>query len=125
MDDALGKRTWVIAEGHIPSGGHGDSPALLSHETACILNTSGTDAHVEITVYFSDREPVGPYEVTVPARRTVHQRFNDLTDPEPVPRDTDFATVLRSDVPVVVQHSRLDSRQAELALLSTIAWPAG
>ncbi len=125
MENALGQRTWVIAEGHIPSGGHGDSPALQSHETACILNTSDTDAHVEITVYFADREPVGPYHVTVPARRTHHQRFNDLTDPQPVPRDTDYATVLRSDVPVVVQHSRLDSRQAELALLSTIAWPAG
>lgn len=125
MPDALGQRTWVIAEGHIPSGGHGDSPALESHETACILNTSDTDAHVEITVFFTDREPVGPYRVTVPARRTRHQRFNDLTEPEPVPRDTDFATVLRSDVPVVVQHSRLDSRQAELALLSTIAWSAG
>ncbi len=125
MENALGRRTWVIAEGHIPSGGHGDSPALVSHETACILNTSDTDAHVEITVYFADREPVGPYRVTVPARRTLHQRFNDLTDPEPVPRDTDYATVLSSDVPVVVQHSRLDSRQAELALLSTIAWPSG
>ncbi|MCG8925011.1 sensory rhodopsin transducer [Lentzea sp. CC55] len=124
MQNALGQRTWVIAEGHIPGGGHGDSPALQSHETACILNTSDTDAHVEITVYFTDREPVGPYRLTVPARRTRHQRFNDLTDPEPVPRDTDFATVLRSDVPVVVQHSRLDSRQAELALLSTMAWPA-
>jgi hypothetical protein len=125
MENALGQRTWVIAEGHIPSGGHGDSPGLVSHETACILNTSDTDAHVEITVYFTDREPVGPYQVTVPARRTRHQRFNDLTGPQPIPRDTDFATVLRSDVPVVVQHSRLDSRQAELALLSTIAWPAG
>lgn len=125
MRNELGQRTWVIAEGHIPSGGHGDGPALQSHETACILNTSDADAHVEITIFFTDREPVGPYRVTVPARRTRHQRFNDLTDPQPVPRDTDFATVLHSDVPVVVQHSRLDSRQAELALLSTIAWPAG
>ncbi|HEY0637786.1 MAG TPA: sensory rhodopsin transducer [Pseudonocardiaceae bacterium] len=121
---ALGRRTWVIPEGHIPSGGHGEGRALQSHETACLLNTSDQDAHVEITVYFADREPVGPFRVTVPARRTLHQRFNDLTDPEPVPRDTDYASVLVSDVPVIVQHSRLDSRQAELALLSTIAWPA-
>lgn len=62
--------------------------------------------------------------MTVPARRTVHQRFNDLADPEPAPRDTDYATVLTSDVPVVVQHSRLDSRQAAHALLGTMAWPA-
>lgn len=80
------------------------------------------EARVEIRLYFVDREPVGPYRVTVPARRTLHQRFNELVDPEPVPRDTDYASVITSDVPSVVQHSRLESRQAELALLSTVAW---
>jgi len=79
---------------------------------------------VEITVFFSDREPAGPYRVTVPARRTKHVRFNDLKDPEPVPADTDYASVIESDVPIVVQHSRLDSRQAENALLSSIAYAA-
>ena len=59
----------------------------------------------------------------VPARRTLHQRFNDLTDPEPIPVATDYASVIESDVPIVVQHSRLDSRQSENALLSTIAFP--
>ncbi|GGP98430.1 sensory rhodopsin transducer [Streptosporangium pseudovulgare] len=120
---AVGTTTWAIPEGYIPSGGTGPEPEMLSHETACILNAADEDAHVEITLYFADREPVGPYRVTVPARRTVHQRFNDLTDPEPVPRDTPYASVIRSDVPVVVQHTRLDSRQAENALLSTIAHP--
>ncbi|HUF55030.1 MAG TPA: sensory rhodopsin transducer [Thermohalobaculum sp.] len=53
----------------------------------------------------------------------MHLRFNDLEDPEPVPRDTDYASVITADRPIVVQHTRLDSRQAELALLSTIAFP--
>lgn len=120
--EALGRTSWVIAEGYIPSGSTGEGPALESHETACLVNTADQDAHVEITLLFTDREPAGPYRLTVPARRTVHQRFNDLAEPEPVPRDTAYASVIVSDVPVVVQHSRLDSRQAELALLSTIAW---
>ena len=89
-----------------------------------MLNPNDQDAHVAITVFFADREPAGPYRVTVPARRTRHIRFNQLDDPEPIPKDTDFASVLESDVPVVVQHTRLDSRQAELALLSTIAYAA-
>lgn len=46
-----------------------------------------------------------------------------LDDPEPIPRDTDFASVVEADVPIVVQHTRLDSRQSENALLSTIAFP--
>jgi hypothetical protein len=45
--------------------------------------------------------------------------------PEPIPRATDYASVIHSDVPIVVQHTRLDSRQAANALLSTIAFAAG
>lgn len=121
---APGRRRWVIAEGYIPSASTGEGPAFVSHETACILNASDEPAHVRITIYFADREPAGPYEIVVPPRRTLHQRFNDLQEPEPVPRDTDYASVIESDVPIVVQHTRLDSRQAELALISTIAFPA-
>ena len=124
MAESIGRRRWAIAEGYIPSGSTGPEPQMTSHETACILNVSDRDAHVEITIYFADREPVGPYVLTVRARRTRHVRFNDLSDPEPVPRDTDYASVFESDVPVVVQHTRLDSRQAENALLSTIAFGA-
>lgn len=123
MPDAPGSHVWAIAEGYIPAGSTGPEPAMTSHETACILNAAEQDADVRITLYFSDREPVGPYRVTVPARRTLHLRFNDLDDPEPVPRDTDYACVIEASGPIVVQHTRLDSRQAENALLSTIAFP--
>ncbi len=95
---------------------------LTSHETACILNSSDEYTHVTITIFFSDREPAGPYRVDVAPRRTLHLRFNDLSDPQPVPRDTDYASLIESDVPVVIQHTRLDSRQAENALVSTVAY---
>ena len=120
--EALGKTKWVIAEGYIPAYGTGHEPEFTSHETACILNTSGQEAHLKITIFYPDRDPVGPYEVVVPAMRTRHLRFNDLKDPEPIPSATDYASVIESDIPVVVQHTRLDSRQAENALLSTIAY---
>lgn len=119
---AVGKKVWAIAEGYIPAYGHGPEPEFESHETACILNAGDAEAHVEIMVYFTDREPAGPYQVDVPARRTMHVRFNNLKDPEPIPLATDFASVLVSDVPVVVQHTRLDSRQSENALMTTIAY---
>lgn len=118
----LGKTAWAIAEGYIPKQSHGPAPEMTSHETACLLNANDQDAHVEITIYFGDREPVGPYSVRVPARRTLHLRFNELHDPEPIPRGTDYSSVIVSDVPIVVQHTRLDSRQAEEALLTTIAY---
>jgi hypothetical protein len=121
--EPLGATTWVIAEGYIPGSSHGPEPEMLSHETVCLLNTGDEDAHVEITVFLTDGEPLGPWQVTVPARRTLHQRFNDLTEPE-VPRETSYASVIRSDRPVVAQHTRLDSRQADNALITTVAYPA-
>ncbi|MGW4568885.1 sensory rhodopsin transducer [Streptomyces sp. NPDC004561] len=118
----VGHRVWAIPEGFVPESSTGPEPMMTSHETACILNTGDADAHVRISLFFPDREPAGPYEVTVPARRTLHQRFNELTDDGSVPVGADYASVLVSDVPVVVQHTRLDSRQAANALLSTIAY---
>jgi hypothetical protein len=121
---AIGKTRWAISEGYIPASSTGTTRQMTSHEAVCMLNAGERDAHVEITVFFSDREPAGPYRVTVPARRTLHQRFNDLSDPEPIPHDRDYASVIQSDEPIVVQHTRLDSRQAELAVLTTIAYAA-
>jgi hypothetical protein len=120
--DAIGRKRWAIAEGYIPSQSSFSDRALISHETACILNAGDRDAHVVITIFYADREPVGPYRVTVSARRTLHLRFNDLEDPQPIPRDTDFASVFESDVAIVVQHTRLDSRRSEVSLMSTTAY---
>ena len=119
---AIGKKVWAIAEGYIPKYGTGAEPEFTSHETACILNTSDERAEVEVTLFFSDKDPVGPYKITVEPRRTKHLRFNDLKDPAPVPKGTDYASIIESNIPVIVQHTRLDSRQAENALLSTIAY---
>jgi hypothetical protein len=118
----IGRMLWAIPDGYLPSSSTSSDRTLVSHETACILNASDRPANIAITLFFADRDPVGPYHVKLPARRTLHLRFNDLTDPAPVPRDTDYSSVFRSDVPIVVQHTRLDSRKAELALLSTVAF---
>ena len=123
MSGTIGRRQWAVAEGYIPPASTGATRELTSHETLCILNAGAEEARVEITVYFADRAPAGPYAFTVGARRTKHLRFNDFRDPEPVPEGTDFSSIVSSNVPVVVQHTRLDTRQPALALLSTIAFP--
>lgn len=122
--DGVGHRRWVVADGYLPEWSQGPKPQMESHGTVSILNTSDQPAKVRLTLYFADREPVGPYRLQVPARRTCHQRFNTLTDPEPVPRGTDFSCVIESDVPVVVQHTRLDTRQDAAALMTTMAFPS-
>lgn len=95
---------------------------MTSHEAVCILNAGDEIAHIEILVFYENRDPMGPYRFDVEPRRSRHLRFNNFADPEPIPLDTPFSSVITSDVPIVVQHTRLDSRQAENALLSTIAF---
>jgi len=120
--EAIGRKRWAIAEGYIPPFSTGPHPQMTSHETVCLLNTGLQDAHVTITIFYTDQRPVGPYRLVVPGQRTTHVRFNDLSDPAPIPVDKDFASLIESDVPIVVQHTRLDSRQSENALLTTIAY---
>ena len=88
----------------------------------CLLNAGAQPAHVSILIFYKDRDPSGPYQVTVAAGRTLHVRFNELRDPEPIPKGTDFSSVIEPDVPIVAQHTRLDSRAADLALMTTTAY---
>jgi hypothetical protein len=120
---AVGARRWVIADGYIPAWSQGPAPEFTSHEAACILNAGGDPANVRLTVFFEDRDPL-EYALKVPARRTVHQRLGELSEPEPIPLGVGYAYVVESDVPVVVQHTRLDSRQSANALVSTLAYNA-
>lgn len=121
-----GKTYWVIPEGFIPAAGpHADDPALRSHEAACVLNPNDEAAQLRLTIYFTDREPAGPFQIVVPPRRTLHFRFDELKDPEAIPRETNYSSVIESSTPVFVQHTRLDARLGSLALLSTIALGEG
>ena len=119
----VGRKTWAIPNGYIPTESTGPAPALTSHEACSILNASPQDAQIEITIFFEDRDPAGPYHFPVAAHRTRHLRFNDFKHPERIPRDTPYASLIQSNVPIVVQYTRLDSRQPANALLSTIAFP--
>jgi hypothetical protein len=118
----LGHKKWAIPEGYIPTYSHATDRDLISHDALCILNASDQEAHVQITIFFSDRDPAGPYRVTVPARRTKHLRFNELEDPETIPKGVEYSSLIESNIEVVVQYTRLDSRQAENALMTTIAF---
>jgi hypothetical protein len=119
----IGRKSWAIAEGYIPGWSHGPAPELISHEAFCILNAGDREANVELTIFFANRDPVGPYRIKISPRRTHHFRFNNLTEPEKIPHATSYASVFESDVPVVIQHTRLDSRQANNALMTTMAYP--
>jgi hypothetical protein len=118
----IGAHVWAIGDGWIPPTSNGPAPEMTSHDSFCMLNAGDETAEVDVMVYFHDREPAGPYRITIPPRRVHHQRFNDLEVPERLPLGVDYSAVIRSTAAIVVQHTRLDSRQAANALMSTIAY---
>ena len=116
-----GRHRWFVPDGYLPGE---SSHGVLSHEAACVLNAGGREARLRITFYFEDRDPEGPVEIVVGARRTRHVR---LDDPEAIggialPHDTPFAYAVESDEPVVLQHSRLDTSADAYTLFTTIAY---
>jgi hypothetical protein len=114
----------VIAGGKIPSKSTGEEPEFTSREECYFLNTNEKEAKISITIYYSDRDPMGPYEITVAGRRVRNIRFNDLIDPEAIPLDTDFGCTIESDLPIIVQYGRIDSSRGNLAISSAMAYPA-
>ncbi|AKD05350.1 sensory rhodopsin transducer [Pontibacter korlensis] len=120
----LGKKSWLVLGGHMPRLSTGFEPAFTSSDQLAILNTSPEDAELALTIYFTKGEPVGPFEFRVKARRIRKVRFNDLIDPQALPLAQDYACHIQSSQLVVVQFSRLNSGQRELALLGTMAFPA-
>ena len=118
---AYGKKVWLIADGFWPTVSNGQP----SHEAVCVLNTGAADANITITLFFEDRAELSGFEARCPARSTRHIRLDSIKNGkgETVPRGVPYALLIESDAPIVAQYSRLDTTQAELALMTTIAYP--
>ena len=117
-----GKRVWFFPDGDRPP--LGDS-AMVGHESYVVLNPNDLDAHVEVTLYFEDREPVRGIRVTVGRERVkCFQTHNpDHFGENTLPIATQYAAKVESDVPVIVQYGRLDARQVNLAYYTTMGYP--
>ena len=117
----LGKNIWTIADGYMSDTTKGE---FVSHEAVCVLNLSGSDANINITVFFEDRDPIRNIKAVCKNERTNHIRLDKvvLDDGTIIPRNTPYALLIESDQPIIVQVSRLDVTQPEYALMTTIAY---
>ena len=118
---AYGKKTWLIADTYLNSI---SKHSQISHESACVLNTSDKDATIKLTLYFEDREKMDDFESFCKAGRTHHIRLDKIISKsgKPIPRDVPYAILLESDVDVVVQYTRLDTSAPEMALMTTMGY---
>jgi hypothetical protein len=115
-----GRTTWYVPDGYLPAQSTGGQP---SHEAICVLNTGAEDARLTVTFYFEDRDPQ-TVDLVVGAERTWHVRLDRLGEHGlTLPTGVPYAYRVVSSVPVVVQHSRLDTTQPAYSLFTTMAYP--
>jgi len=117
-----GSKIWFVPDGYWPQESKGNYP---SHEAICVLNASPYDANIEITLYFEDRDKMPGFRAHCPSDRTKHIRMDRLSDEKgnPVPCGVPYAMMIESNTEIIVQYSRMDTSQAEMALMTTIAYP--
>ncbi len=118
-----GARVWYFPDGYLPPPGPGP---LEGHESLCILNPNEEEARIRLEVFFADRPPLEGIELRVGGKRDVHVR---LDRPEElggitIPREVPYGLRLVSDRPIVAQLSRMDTRQSNLALFTSLGYPA-
>mgnify|MGYP001179343710 FL=1 len=121
MNHTYGKTIWLIPDCYLEPASTGDK---ISHEAVCVINTSPKDAEIKLTLFFEDREADSSYRAACSSMRTHHIRLDRLLsmDGREIPRGVPYALLLESSTPIVVQYSRLDTSQDELALMTTIAY---
>ena len=61
-----GSKIWIFPDAECPPEGVNSIPG---HESIIITNTCDCDAHITLTLFFTDKDPVQLSEVTVNARR--------------------------------------------------------
>lgn len=116
-----GNFTWVVPDGWLPpEGGKGD---MINHESLMIMNTSKEVADIKVDIYFDDQKPVKDLNLRVDAERIKVFRL-DLAEELgfELPRATQYALRIKSNVKVIVQYGRMDVRQSNLAYYGTMAY---
>ena len=119
-----GAKKWYIPDGFFPTTSNGRYP---SHEAICVLNTGHRDANIEIILYFEENKKMEGFHAICGPEKTNHIRLDKLKNSagEGVPAGIPYALMVRSDVDIIVQYSRMDTTQAEMALMTTMGYPVG
>ena len=119
MEFNNGRKIWYFPDGELPPPG--EEP-LKGHESIIILNDNEKIANLVMTLFFTDRDPIENIKITIQPRRVKCIRMDNPGDLGGVVvlRETQYAIKLVSDLPVVIQYGRLDTRQARMAFYTTL-----
>ena len=118
-----GKKQWYIVDGYRPSPTPDPAAVYEGHESIMILNPNPKDAHVLISVFFEDRDPVENIPYLVPAKRIrcFKSHEKEVLGGLEIGVGVQYSMQIKSDVGVVVQYGRLDVQQPNMAYMALMA----
>ena len=118
-----GKKQWYIVDGYRPSPTPDPKAEYVGHESVMILNTNDCDAHILISIYFEDRDPVENIPYVVPAKRIRCFKTDDseVLGGLSIGVGVQYSMEIKSDVGVIVQYGRLDVQQPNMAYMALMA----
>lgn len=118
-----GKKKWYIVDGYRPSPQPDPNAVYEGHESIMILNTNSKDAHVLLSFYFEDKDPVENIPYVVPAKRIRCFKSNDseVLNGLEIGVGEQYSLEIKSDIGVVVQYGRLDVQQSNMAYMALMA----
>lgn len=117
-----GAKLWFIPDAYLAKPAD-DDPVYKNHEAICVMNTTSDDARLKLDFYFADREPIENIAVTIPAKRCYHIRMDipEQVGGYQIPFDVPYGVRVQSDVPIVVQYSRMYATTHNISLMTTMA----
>ena len=126
MND-LGKKIWIFPDAFLPLKGKpyktSKSGDQFGHESLCIVNTSQMIANLKIDFLYENDEPIENYETKIDARRSLHLRLDKIeVQGSKLLREKPYSIVLKSDINVVAQLSRLDTSSEYNSFMTSLGW---
>ena len=123
----LGKKIWVFPDAYLPAKGYpyktSSSGDQFSHESLCIVNYSSKDANLIIDFLYEDIEPINDFKTIIGSKKSLHLRLDNITvNGMNLPREKPYSIVLKSDIKIVAQLSRLDTTSEYNSFMTVLGW---
>ena len=127
MSEALGKKVWAFPDAFLPAKGHPYKTSSHSdqfgHESLCIINYDQNTANIVLDFLYEDQDPIENYIFTMHGKRSIHLRIDDIEiNGQKLPREKPYSIVLKSNINVVAQLSRLDTTSEHNAFMTAMGW---
>ena len=123
----IGKKIWVFPDAYLPAKGNAyktsSSGNQYSHESLCIVNYSIIDANLNIDFLFEDKKPIENFKTIIGAKKSLHLRLDNIkVHGMNLPREKPYSIILKSDIKIVAQLSRLDTTSEFNSFMTAMGW---